>query len=125
MIVLSYGFENPQSGDPGSIWFAALNNNIVQLNNHTHDGVTSAPLAPGSTVAAKLTIPASGWTGSAGNYSQSLNVPLGVDMRADYSITCYDANNNICYPTINANGSANYITIYSPDNTFSYTLVFR
>ena len=123
-VTLSYGFVNPSNGDPGSVWFSALNANIVQLNDHIHDGILSAQLPPASISKATITVPASGWYAVAGGYEQVVNTPIGIDPTTYYSVTCYDASNNICYPTINAIAS-NAIAIYSPDNTFTYTLVFR
>lgn len=39
MIVLSYGYKKPQTGDFGDIWFPALEDNIDLMNSHNHDGV--------------------------------------------------------------------------------------
>ena len=123
-VTLSYGFINPQNGDVGSIWFAALNSNIVQLNGHTHNGSNSSLLAPSSIAAGKVSVLAANWTGSAGNYSQVCTVPSGLDMTDDYSITVYDSSNNIIATSIDYVSPTTF-KIYSPDNTFAYTVVFR
>ena len=39
---LSYGFIKPQSGDPMATWQSALESDVQQLNDHTHDGTNSA-----------------------------------------------------------------------------------
>ena len=39
---LSYGFVRPATGDKGSVFFPALEDNITQLNSHDHDGTDSA-----------------------------------------------------------------------------------
>lgn len=44
MITLSKGYKKPETGDLGSVWFQALEDNIVQLNDHTHNGVDAAPI---------------------------------------------------------------------------------
>lgn len=41
MITLSYGYEKPQNGDTGDVFFPALERDIQRLNDHTHDGVNS------------------------------------------------------------------------------------
>lgn len=41
MQTLSKGFKLPESGDLGSVWFAALGDNITQMNSHDHDGTDS------------------------------------------------------------------------------------
>jgi hypothetical protein len=43
-ITLSYGYKKPQTGDKGSSWFPDLEHDIQQLNDHTHNGVTSAKI---------------------------------------------------------------------------------
>lgn len=45
MNTLSYGFKKPQTGDKGSVFFPALEDDIQQLNDHTHNGVNSSKLS--------------------------------------------------------------------------------
>lgn len=41
MIILSNGYKLPETGDFGSIWFPAIEDNIQRLNDHNHDGTNS------------------------------------------------------------------------------------
>lgn len=121
---LSYGYIQPQNGDPGSTWFPALNSNIAQLNNHNHDGVTSAQLASTSITSASVSIPAASWVlVEAGKYSQLVTCPSGYNM-TQYSITFYLSTGEIITPSITQN-SATTFTVFSPYNTLTYTAVFK
>ena len=44
MQTLSKGFKLPETGDLGSVWFPAMEDNIEQLNSHDHDGTDSAKI---------------------------------------------------------------------------------
>lgn len=48
MIILSNGYKLPETGDFGSIWFPAIEDNIQRLNDHNHDGTNSAKLPSSS-----------------------------------------------------------------------------
>ena len=41
MVLLSKGFKLPETGDLGSVWFPAMEDNINQMNTHDHDGSDS------------------------------------------------------------------------------------
>lgn len=121
---LSYGYIQPQNGDKGSIWFPALNDNIQQLNDHTHDGVTSALIAATSIAAGTVNIPAGSWTlSSPGLYQQDVTVPAGYNT-AGYSITFYLNTGEIILPSISILSSTSF-RIFGPSNTLSYIAVFR
>lgn len=51
MIILSNGYKLPETGDFGSIWFPALEDNIQRTNDHTHNGLNSSKI-PSSSVEA-------------------------------------------------------------------------
>jgi hypothetical protein len=121
---LSYGYINPQNGDPGSTWFPALNSNITQLNNHNHDGVTSAPIPSSSTVSGTVSIPAGSWVlDVTGRYRQDVIVPSGYNM-TQYSIMFYLSNGEIIHPSISQLSGTSF-RVFGPDNTLSYVAVFR
>lgn len=44
MLTLTFGFKKPETGDKGTVFFPALEDNIQQLNDHNHDGVNSSKL---------------------------------------------------------------------------------
>ena len=121
---LSYGYVQPQNGDQGSVWFPALNTNISLLNGHVHDGVTSALLSSGSLVAGTVSIPSASWVlDVTGRYKQNVTAPAGFNMTG-YSITFYLSTGELIYPSITQLTSTTF-TVYGPDNTLTYTAVFR
>lgn len=86
MLTLSFGFKKPQTGDRGSLWFPALEDDIQQLNDHTHDGITSSKLASTSITPTTQTLSSASWVLVAGgNYRQLVTVPAGIDYD-DYGI---------------------------------------
>ena len=81
MQTLTYGLKLPENGDKGSIWFPALEDNITQLDAHSHNGVNSAKL--NSTALNKTTqsISAANWVAvgdGTGRYSQDVVLPGGI-----------------------------------------------
>ncbi len=61
MLTLSYGYLKPQTGDKGSIFFPALEADIQQLNDHTHNGSNSALIASGSIAATTQALLSADW----------------------------------------------------------------
>jgi hypothetical protein len=124
MIVLTYGFKQPQTGDKGSVWFAALNDNISQLNDHTHDGVTSSLISATSMVSGSVSIPSASWVADGtGRYRQDVTVPAGFNMTYNIQVIIA-ATGHIINPTIEKL-SATTFRIYTPDNSLTYTAYFR
>jgi len=121
---LSYGYIQPQNGDKGSVWFPALNSNIQQLNDHNHDGVTSAPIAANSINPGTVNISSGSWVlDVTGRYRQDVTVPAGFDMDK-FSITFYLSTGEIILPSITRLGLTSF-RVFGPDNTLSYVAVFR
>lgn len=81
---LSYGYVRPADGDTGATFWDQLENDITQLNNHTHNGVNSALIPATSITPVSDTILAGAagvnW-GSATNglYSRTVTVPASID----------------------------------------------
>jgi hypothetical protein len=87
MITLSFGYKKPQSGDRGTVVFPALEDNIQRQNDHTHDGINSAPIPGSSIVGLPVTLLPAGWVATVdGNYRQIMTVPAGYNFDAQ-SIT--------------------------------------
>ena len=121
---LSYGYIQPQNGDKGSTWFPALNDNIQQLNDHDHDGVTSALLPSTSITGGSVSIPSASWVlDVTGRYKQDVTVPTGYNMD-DYSIIFKLSTGEIIVPSITRLTNTTF-RIFGPDNTLTYTAVFR
>lgn len=43
-VTLTYGLVKPVTGDRGAVWFPAIENDIIQLDAHDHNGTNSAQL---------------------------------------------------------------------------------
>lgn len=123
MVILSYGFKQPENGDRGSVWFPALNFNITQLNGHSHNGTDSAPINSANITKGTVNILAAAWVlVEAGKYSQVVTCPAGFNMD-DYNITVKISGGNIIYPSI-VRSSLTTFTIYTLDNTLTYKAYF-
>lgn len=79
MLTLSYGYKKPESGDKGPVVFPALEDDIQRVNDHTHNGVNSAPLTPSSVVVSNATLLPANWVAvSDGIYKQVVTMPSGI-----------------------------------------------
>ncbi len=124
MQTLSYGYKNPDNGDKGSVWYPALNDNIVRLNGHDHDGVDSALLNAANIQKGSVSILAAAWTADGtGRYKQTVTVPSGFNM-TDFVIQVYLSTGHPIYPTIEKVTGTTFL-IYTLDNSLAYTAVFR
>lgn len=121
MQTLSYGYKKPVNPDTGDIVFPALEQDIQQLNDHNHDGVTSAPLAstsqnilPGAWAAAPI---------GGGLYRQLVTMP-GTLQYDNVDIWFRLSSGEFVYPSIER-ASANTYYIYTNDNTLTYVARYR
>lgn len=126
MTTLSYGFLLPASGDKGTALWNALQGDITQLNNHTHDGVNSAPI-PGKNIASQTqSILAANWAtyGGAptGFYRQLVTMLAGYTFDANV-VTFRDSTGKYVYPTVEKNDATSFY-IYSTDNTLALTAMY-
>lgn len=124
MLTLSYGYKKPQSNDKGPVVFPALEDNIQQLNDHTHDGTDSAKLPSSSVEAVTQAISAASWTlVSGGLYKQTVTLPGGIDYDK-ISITIHDdATGHLLYLTIEKVSSSQY-DVYINDNSLDLVAVY-
>jgi hypothetical protein len=124
MQVLSYGFLQPENGDPGSVWFPALNDNIQKLNDHNHDGSNSSLLNLSSFLGGTVAILAANWVLDVpGRYKQTVIVPTGYSYD-DFNVLFKLENGDLVYPSVERVSGTSF-DIYTCDNTLGYTAVFR
>ncbi len=93
---LSYGFEKPATGDKGTVFWPALEDNIQQLNDHTHNGTNSARLTSPAMQATVQSVSSAGWVLIAdGLYRQTVTLPAALTavggVYNDYSIQIRNA----------------------------------
>ena len=119
MDTLSYGYKKPVNPDTGAAVFPALEADIQQLNDHTHNGVNSAPLAT-----QQQTILAANWVATSGGmYRQLLSVPTGLSFDT-CNIWARRSTGERAYPAMERASSSTFY-LYTNDNTLSYVLSYR
>ncbi len=95
---LTYGYVKPATGDKGSTFWAQLEADIQQLNDHAHNGSNSAKLTAASAVATVQSISSASWVDQGdGVYRQLVTLPAALTNVSgtydDYAITMRNAAN--------------------------------
>lgn len=75
---LSKGYKKPTTGERGSSFFLALEDNIELSNSHAHTGVDGEPIAAKHLAKVTDTIASAAWSavaGQSGTYRQLVSVP--------------------------------------------------
>ena len=123
MQTLSYGFKLPESGDKGPVVFPALESNITNLNNHTHDGSNSAKISSAGVTPASSTIASGDWN-LVGNgiYKDTITLPAAFSYDTTV-FTCKLPSGHIVYPTIEKVSATTY-DIYTNDNSIGMTVLY-
>jgi len=123
MINLSYGYFLPETNDKGPIVFPALESNIQQLNDHTHDGVTSAPLPSSSVTPLGISLAAGSWVADVnGLYKQTVTLPGALS----YDTTVFTVkleNGSLVYPSIDKVSTTQY-DIFTNDPTTGFEVLY-
>lgn len=124
MQTLSYGYKKPQSGDNGSVFFPALEDNMQRLNDHNHDGVDSAILTTASLKVATQAISSASWSAtSGGTYRQNVTISGGLNYD-EISIELRDAaTGHPLLLTVEKIDTSHYY-VYVNDNTLDLTAVY-
>lgn len=121
---LSYGFVRPATGDKGSTFWGQLENDITQLNDHTHNGSDSALLTATSFLAVSQTISAASWAHQgAGTYRQTVTMPASITTNGgvfdDYLIQFRDnTSGQVITPTVERVTPTTFY-VYINDNTIT------
>lgn len=125
MDTLSNGYKKPESGDKGSSFFTAMEDNITRLNNHNHDGSNSEALTATAITAIRATIPLASWDGTGldtGHYKQTVTIPAGFDFdTVDVKFRLTDG--TMIFPTVERLTDTTY-RVYSIDNTIDFIAVY-
>ena len=126
MITLTNGLKKPEDGDKGSSFFDALEDNITQLDAHTHDGTTSSLLPTSSFNNTTQSIASGSWAavpGKTGLYSQVVTMPTGLTL-GNRGILFIDASNGDFYTLTAEQESSTTYTVYINDNTINLTAIY-
>lgn len=128
MITLSYGLQLPETGDDqtNDELFTALEENITQLDGHTHNGVDSPNLTAQSIVGITQTISSASWAtyGGAptGHYRQTVTLPPGFDFDT-VSISFRTTAGAYIYPSVEK-VSDTQMYVYTTDNSINFLAVY-
>lgn len=124
MQTLTYGYLKPETGDKGSVWFPALEADIQQLNDHTHNGVNSSLIQSSSIIAVTQNILAANWVATTGGTYRQLVIMTGGLQYDNFMVNVrLTSTGHIIYPTIEKVSAATFY-IYTNDNSLDYTLVY-
>lgn len=126
METLSYGVKKPQTGDKGSVFFPALEDDLEQLNDHNHNGTNSEKLTGSSVTAVKQNIANSGWAshGSDGGFRQLVTMP-GTMLFDDYLVLFKDQATGKKQILLEAEKvSSNTYYVYCNDDSLSITAYY-
>lgn len=120
MQTLTYGFKKPETGDKGTVFFPALEDNVDRLDSHSHNGTNSPKLSSENVDAYAQTIGAGSWA-SIGTDSYRMLVTMPVTLEFDkctmlFLINSGAASGQVFYPTVSRQ-SANTYYIYSCDGS--------
>lgn len=121
MLTLTKGFKKPQSPDTGDIFFPAMEQNIQQLNDHTHDGTTSQLLSTNT-----QNILAANWVAApigGGQYRQLITVPTGFSYDVA-DIWFKLSTGELVFPTVERASATTYY-VYTIDNSQTYVANYR
>ncbi len=113
-----------QTGDKGSVFFPALENDIQQLNDHTHNGLNSAKIPSSSVTTSTQNVAAAGWASvSDGRYRQSVTLAGGL-LYDEKVITFKDQTTKAVLILGIEKVSATAFYVYSNNNTLDLTVCY-
>lgn len=124
---LSRGYKSPNSPDTGAIFFPDITTDIQQMNDHTHNGADGAPMGKVQTVSSGSW----GTADSNGRYSQVITLPTYTNGAISYQLKFDEVQIDLrlastqeaVYGKI-VKASTNSYTVYTNDNTVSFTAVY-
>lgn len=120
MQTLTYGFKLPDTGDKGTVFFPALEDNITRLDAHTHNGANSPKLSSENVDAYSQTMGAGSWALVVDNtYRMLITMPATLEFdkcTMMFLINSGTAVGQVFFPTV-TKVSANTYYVYSNDNS--------
>ena len=124
---LTYGLIRPDTGDKGNVFFPALEDNITQLDAHTHNGVDSAPIPSSSIAPNVVNVDTTGWVATGnGFFTKNQTFPGAYLNSASIVRFLLDGgtkDRNQIYPTFDMIDDTN-MTITMPTNTQALNIIF-
>lgn len=122
MTVLTYGLKVPVNGDVGGDVFPAMEDNITQLDGHTHNGSNSSLLTAASSTAVTASVASGTWVATSnGNYRQAITLPASFSY--DTTQIAMKVSNNQVFAKIEKISASQYY-VYTNDNATAFTAVY-
>lgn len=123
MTTLTYGLKRPQTRDTGSALFTALEDNITQLDGHTHNGTNSALLSTAAVAMVTQTIAAGSFVDQGGGrYRQTITLPGALTLSV-CTVMFKTSLGHLVQLTMELVSSTSYY-VYTNDNSASYTAMY-
>lgn len=127
MQTLTYGLKRPDSGDKGDVFFPALEENITQLDAHTHDGVTSPKIPSSSVEAVSQNVAAASWSDQGGDIYRAL-VTMPGSLQFDTSTLSFEINSGSdvgsrFFPSV-TRVSANSFYVFINDDSLDIKVIY-
>lgn len=125
MQTLSNGFKLPDSGDQGPVVFPALEGNIQQLNDHTHNGTNSEKLSGTSIEPTAATILLANWVqiGTTGRFKQTVTVPANITVDTA-TMQFRLPTGHMIFPTVEKVTATTY-DVYTIDSSVDFTVLYN
>ena len=124
MNTLTYGLQVPETGDLGSTWFPALEDNFTQLDAHTHDGTDSPRITAASSVVVTQSVASGSWVATSnGTYRQLITLPASI---ADFNNIrpAFRGSTGDYYYLKTERVTASTYYVYINDNSLTLTAVY-
>ena len=124
MLTLSNGFQQPEIGDRGGVFFPGLEANIQQVNDHNHNGVNSERITSEAIIAlsdSTSLIPVNWVLQASGIWRAPVTMP-GALLFADTTIQLR-TNNRFLYADVE-NITINTFYVYVNDPTLTVTVLY-
>ena len=124
MITLSFGVKKPQSGDGGAAFFPALEQNMQLLNDHVHDGLTSAAIPSTSIAMVSQSLSSIPWVSvGSGKYKKTVTIP-GFKKYSNSFIVFRDSDGDQIFLDVEKGNLDTQYLVFSNDNTLDITAYY-
>lgn len=124
MLTLSFGFKKPETGDLGTIVFPALEGNIQQLNDHSHDGIDSAKVLSSGVTPVQQSVAAGSWVATGIDlFKQTVTLPGTLSYDTTSFTVKLAGTGHVVHPTIEKVSASQY-DIYTNDNSIGFEVSY-
>lgn len=125
MVILAYGVEQPTTGDPGNVFFPALEHLCQRMATHNHDGNNSAPVSSTTVVGGNVLASAASFVNvSPGVWSQTITLPAGFSYDNSLIQCREDATKEITYCEV-VKASPTTATVFAMNNDLDIRVYFK